>query len=442
MNKHLRTITLSAILAGTSVNVSATDLVGGGSDSAALAIVGNGFTDTNPASRLSTDAGLFAGFDPAFTPYQQIGVTAGSTFAAFQAANPSHTASYCQNGSGTGKKVLLGLPGLLGEGDYHVAKDCRDYIAYPPGFSAPAGMDRPDFVFSSAPLRADDVADFIEGPNTEGDGLFQIPALGTLIALPVNLGAWTRPNFNNLQICNIFSGIAQTWDEIDSSYPAQPIHVVYRRDPSGTTFAFSQYLAAICNGNYGISSNFFKTSEKFTDAVPPIPPPTWLYSLSSEEWGTPEVVDQITAQPWSIGYSNLANVLASNLDYADVNGTDPATVTSVNYGIGDLLVNTVLGDANLYTGLPLTQIGYDIPISDPLNPDGCVNVIDPAAQLHQDYPIAAVINLVGYTQNNADPQALRALAREVVNGSSSLPTGYVRLGTASAMDQLAGTCIN
>ena len=71
-----------------------------------------------------------------------------------------------------------------------------------------------------------------------------------------------------------------------------------------------------------------------------------------------------------------------------------------------------------------------------------MNVIDPAAQLNQGYPIAAVTNLLGYTANNADPQALRALAREVVNGSGSLPTGYVRLGTASAMDQLAGTCIN
>ncbi len=288
MNKHLRTIILSAFLAGTSVNVSATDLVGGGSDSVALSIVGNGFLSTDPISRLSTIAGIYAGFDPNWNVYEQSSASPGSIFYYFEANNPLHTASYCQTGSGTGKKILLGLPGLLGEGDYHAAKDCRDYSAYPPGFSAPSGMDRPDFVFSSAPLRADDVADFIEGPNTEGDGLFQIPALGTLIALPVNLGAWTRPNFNNLQICNIFSGIAQTWDEIDSSYPAQPIHVVYRRDPSGTTFAFSQYLAAICNGNYGISSNFFKTSEKFTDAVPPTPPPRRGYTPSPVKNGGPQ----------------------------------------------------------------------------------------------------------------------------------------------------------
>ena len=441
MNKHLRTIILSTFLAGISVNVSATDLIGGGSDSVALSIVGNGFLSTNPISRLSTDAGFFAGFYPNWDVYEQSSTSPGSIFYYFESSNPPHTASYCQTGSGTGKKVLLGLPGLSGEGDYHAVKDCRDYNAYPSGFSAPAGMDRPDFVFSSAPLRADDVADFIEGPNTEGDGLFQIPALGTLVALPVNLGTWTRPNFNNLQICNIFSGAAQTWDEIDSSYPSQPIHVVYRRDPSGTTFAFSQYLATICNGNYGISSNFFKTSEKFTDAVFPYHP-QGLYSDYSEEWGTPEVVDQITAKPWSIGYANLSNVLASNLDYADLEGTDPATIFSVNYGTDDLLADTVLGDVDPNTGLPQTQPVSDIPVSTPNNPDGCVNVIDPAAQLNQAYPIAAVINLVGYTANNADPQALRALAREVVNGSGSLPTGYVRLGTANAMDQLAGTCIN
>jgi phosphate transport system substrate-binding protein len=435
MKTIIKKAALAAAIISAPLAASATDLVGGGASLPALAYIGDGFTTTNPESRLSTDAGLFAGFDPTFTPYQQVGVTSGSIFAAFQSANPSHTASYCQTGSGTGKRVLVGVSGFSADGD------CRDYSASPVGFSAPAGQSRPDFIGSDAPLTADNVDDFVNGPNTAGDGIFQMPALGALIALPVNLIGSSRPDLSNQQVCEIFSGISQTWNDVDSSLPTQPIHVIVRQDTSGTVFAFTQYLAATCNGNFGLASNFFKTSESFTAAISPANPAS-LYANYSEESGNAGVVAGVGANSWSIGFANLANVLDAGQDYADVNSTDPATVTSVNYGTGDLLADTVLGDVDPNTGLPQTQPVSDIPVSNPNTPDGCVNVIDPAAQLNQGYPIAAVTNLLGYTANNADPQALRALAREVVNGSGSLPTGYVRLGTANAMDQLAGTCIN
>ncbi|MBL7252525.1 PstS family phosphate ABC transporter substrate-binding protein [Alloalcanivorax marinus] len=435
MKTIIKKAALAAAIISAPLAASATDLVGGGASLPALAYIGDGFTTTNPESRLSTDAGLFAGFDPTFTPYQQVGVTSGSIFAVFQGANPSHTASYCQTGSGTGKRVLVGVSGFSADGD------CRDYSASPVGFSAPAGQSRPDFIGSDAPLTADNVDDFVNGPNTAGDGIFQMPALGALIALPVNLIGSSRPDLSNQQVCEIFSGISQTWNDVDSSLPTQPIHVIVRQDTSGTVFAFTQYLAATCNGNFGLASNFFKTSESFTAAISPANPAS-LYANYSEESGNAGVVSGVGANSWSIGFANLANVLDASQDYADVNSTDPATVTSVNYGTGDLLADTVLGDVDPNTGLPQTQPVSDIPVSNPNTPDGCVNVIDPAAQLNQGYPIAAVTNLLGYTANNADPQALRALAREVVNGSGSLPTGYVRLGTANAMDQLAGTCIN
>ncbi|MBF1801696.1 PstS family phosphate ABC transporter substrate-binding protein [Alloalcanivorax profundimaris] len=435
MKTIIKKAALAAAIISAPLAASATDLVGGGASLPALAYIGDGFTTTNPESRLSTDAGLFAGFDPTFTPYQQVGVTPDSIFSVFQGANPSHTASYCQTGSGTGKRVLVGVSGFSADGD------CRDYSASPVGFSAPAGQSRPDFIGSDAPLTADNVDDFVNGPNTAGDGIFQMPALGALIALPVNLIGSSRPDLSNQQVCEIFSGISQTWNDVDSSLPTQPIHVIVRQDTSGTVFAFTQYLAATCNGNFGVASDFFKTSESFTAAISPANPAS-LYANYSEESGNAGVVSGVGANSWSIGFANLANVLDASQDYADVNSTDPATVTSVNYGIGDLLADTVLGDVDEDTGLPHTQAVSDIPVSNPSTPDGCVNVIDPAAQLDQGYPIAAVTNLLGYTANNADPQALRALVREVVSGSGSLPTGYVRLGTANAMDQLAGTCIN
>ncbi|QJX02318.1 hypothetical protein HML84_11195 [Alcanivorax sp. IO_7] len=129
-----------------------------------------------------------------------------------------------------------------------------------------------------------------------------------------------------------------------------------------------------------------------------------------------------------------------------MNSTDPATVTSVNYTESNLVQNSerLLGDVDSSSGLPQTEDVFGIPVSDPTDPDpnSCVQVINPSAQLNQGYPIAAVTNLLGYTANNADPQALRALVREVVAGNSALPTGFVRLGTASKIDSLINTCIN
>lgn len=439
MKTIIKKAALAAAIISAPLAASATDLVGGGASLPALAYIGDGFTTTNPESRLSTDAGLFAGFDPTFTPYQQVGVTSGSIFAAFQSANPSHTASYCQTGSGTGKRVLVGVSGFSADGD------CRDYSASPVGFSAPAGQSRPDFIGSDAPLTADNVDDFVNGPNTAGDGIFQMPALGALIALPVNLIGSSRPDLSNQQVCEIFSGTSQTWNDVDSSLPTQPIHVIVRQDTSGTVFAFTQYLAATCNGNFGLASNFFKTSESFTAAISPANPSS-LYANYSEESGNAGVVSGVGANSWSIGFANLANVLDASQDYADVNSTDPATVTSVNYTESNLVQNSerLLGDVDSSSGLPQTEDVFGIPVSDPTDPDpnSCVQVINPSAQLNQGYPIAAVTNLLGYTANNADPQALRALVREVVAGNSALPTGFVRLGTASKIDSLINTCIN
>ena len=68
--------------------------------------------------------------------------------------------------------------------------------------------------------------------------------------------------------------------------------------------------------------------------------------------------------------------------------------------------------------------------------------IDPAAQLTGAYPIAAVTNLLTYTDGNSDPQALENLVDTVVNGNSTLPTGFARLATGATASSSAASCIN
>ena len=427
MNTIIKKAALAAAIISAPLAASATDLVGGGATLPALAYIGNGFIDpqgTGVDARLSTNAGLDAGQDASNNNYVSANVTAGSIFAAFQTA--SRTASYCQTGSGTGKRVLVGANSLNANGD------CRDYSASPVGFSAPGSQTDPDFVGSDAPLTADDVADFLNGPRANRQDLVQVPALGALIALPLNLGddvfgnPISRPNLSNAQVCDIFSGDATSWDQIDPTWPNQPINVVYRSDGSGTTFAFTQYLAANCNGSQVI----FNTNEDFAAAAP-----VGDYAVGTPASGNGGIITEVSSTDWSVGFANLANVLAEQgLDYADVEGENPAGTTQIAYDSNDLLTGQVLGDVNPFTGLPQPEpvSGID---------SNCVLVIDPAAQLTGAYPIAAVTNLLTYTDGNSDPQALKDLVDTVVDGNSTLPTGFARLAVGATASSTAASCI-
>jgi len=427
MKTIIKKAALAAAIISAPLAASAADLVGGGATLPALAYIGNGFIDpqgTGVDARLSTNAGLDAGQDASNNNYVSANVTAGSIFAAFQTA--SRTASYCQTGSGTGKRVLVGANSLNANGD------CRDYSASPVGFSAPGSQTDPDFVGSDAPLTADDVADFLNGPRANRQDLVQVPALGALIALPLNLGddvfgnPISRPNLSNAQVCDIFSGDATSWDQIDPTWPNQPINVVYRSDGSGTTFAFTQYLAANCNGSQVI----FNTNEDFAAAAP-----VGDYAVGTPASGNGGIITEVSSTDWSVGFANLANVLAEQgLDYADVEGENPAGTTQIAYDSNDLLTGQVLGDVNPFTGLPQPEpvSGID---------SNCVLVIDPAAQLTGAYPIAAVTNLLTYTDGNSDPQALKDLVDTVVDGNSTLPTGFARLAVGATASSTAASCI-
>ena len=439
MKTIIKKAALAAAIISAPLAASATDLVGGGASLPALAYVGDNFTGTTPQSRLSSDVLISAGQDAGGNDYESTTLTPGSIFAAFQGSNPSDTASYCQTGSGTGKRVLVGANSLNANGD------CRDYSASPVGFSAPGSQTDPDFVGSDAPLTADDVTAFLNGPRANRQDLLQVPALGALIALPLKLGndvfgnPINRPNLSNAQVCDIFSGDATSWDQINPTWPNQPINVVYRSDGSGTTFAFTQYLAANCNGSQVI----FNTDEDFAAAAP-----VGDYAVGTPASGNGGIITEVSSTDWSVGFANLANVLEEQgLDYADVEGEDPAQTTQIQYdpndaedplAPGDLYFGKVLGNVDPNTGLPQVQnvSGID---------SNCVLVIDPAAQLTGAYPIAAVTNLLTYTDGNTDPQALENLVDTVLvddNGTSTLPTGFARLAVGATASSTAASCIN
>ncbi|KAF0807285.1 phosphate ABC transporter substrate-binding protein [Alcanivorax xiamenensis] len=425
MNTILKKAALVAAIMSAPFAASAANLVGGGASLPAVAYVGDGFTVPDPQARLSSSV-LFAGINPGTgMPYNQVTADGTSIFGIYnQGAN---NASYCQTGSSTGKRVLLSAADEIASGN------CKDYSDSADGFSGPNAL--PDFAGSDAPLTAGDISKFIDSTNgyqSQRTNLVQVPALGAFLGLPMNIqdgsgNPITNVDLSTAEVCSIFDGSATVWSDVGVP-SSQQIKVVYRSDGSGTTFAFTQYLASACN----ISATTFQTEELYSDAISL----TVYGSRSVGGSGNGGVIDAVTSTPGAIGYANFSNVAAEpGLAYALVEGHDPASGGSIVVADPDILIDTVLGNPGS-NGLPTTQSlssagGTQV---------GCLAVVNPAIQLTQSYPIVAFTNLLTYTNNNPNATAVESLFMAVSN-ASGLPVGYAPVSSGK-IDNVINNCIN
>ena len=78
------------------------------------------------------------------------------------------------------------------------------------------------------------------------------------IAVTFNVNAVTSLNLDGPTLAKIFNGGITTWNDPaiqalnpGATLPAEPIHVVFRSDESGTTDNFQKYLDAASNGAWG-----------------------------------------------------------------------------------------------------------------------------------------------------------------------------------------------
>ena len=139
-----------------------------------------------------------------------------------------------------------GLPARLSGGglDDEIGGVALDYEA----IGSQAGIQRAkaravDFAVSEMPLGVKD---------QQRDGLLQVPLATGAVAVAINLGTATRElRLTAAMLADIFLGRIKTW--LDPAIaqlnpgivlPNAPIAVVHRADGSGTTFTFTQFLAA------------------------------------------------------------------------------------------------------------------------------------------------------------------------------------------------------
>jgi len=316
-------------------------LVGGGATLPAIAYVGSAWlagstaTDVGVPSRLSTTVPNVIGSATNPTP-----ADTDSLFGQFALGKvgktPNPNVSYCQTGSGTGRKVVEGVNSATGA--------CTDYnssIPAPTGFGAPVDAQ---FGASDAPFLGSDYTNFMTHRAATKVEPVQFPAIAGSIAVVYNAGSSGLTGqlvLTESQICQIFAGQAHTWGDILGNGSTLPITLVYRSDNSGTSFNFTNHLATVCPTAVGVPvSGVFTINSQFgpvknsagtgyvagananinIDTVDPVGSSnttgTQVINGTSAavtavgENGNGAVVAEVLATPGAIGYAEVADAVS------------------------------------------------------------------------------------------------------------------------------------
>jgi len=142
---------------------------------------------------------------------------------AFEQACPGQTLNYTANGSGAGISEFTG--------------------------------NQTDFGGSDSPLAPNEYA---AAQQRCGSPAWNLPVVFGPIAITYNVKGLTSLNLDGPTAAKIFNGGITTWNDpaiqaLNSgvTLPAEPIHVVFRNDESGTTDNFQKYLDTASNGAWG-----------------------------------------------------------------------------------------------------------------------------------------------------------------------------------------------
>ena len=242
ITRSSRLVGLAAVIAATSLTLSACAANEGGS--------------SEPTSTL---AGALVGAGASSQ-----GAAQEAWVAAFQTSNPGVTISYDPSGSGAGRKTFI------------------------------AGGS--DFAGSDSYLNDEELAGTFAA-CAAGTAPFEVPAYISPIAVIYNVEGVDTLNLDAATIAKIFSGAITNWNDAaiaglnpDAKLPDLAITPVHRSDDSGTTKNFSDYLFQNAKDIWAI--------EKPGDTFP--------FETGEGAKGTSGVVDAVTNGVGTIGYADAS----------------------------------------------------------------------------------------------------------------------------------------
>jgi ABC-type phosphate transport system substrate-binding protein len=451
---------------------SALEVIGGGATLPAIAYTGTSSQTANPNSPSPSD---------------------GSVFGAWEHEEPAYTISYCQVGSGNGKKVLNGTYGVSTPlGDYGSCPStssgfAKNKTGTNDAFDSGSDTDAADFAGSDAPFAQSEYSPLASSFPARGE-FVQVPFVAGSVAIAYNnpdVPSTATLKLTVSEICKIADGEFTNWSSIPEAaagigtgspvlpvsttnpgLPSRAIKFVYRSDNSGTTFSFTNYLsAAVGTASPGTRTHCTGTGETwglnqdFLSALPAIGTHTAFLGAN----GNTAVLQTINQNTGTIGYAEAANALADTVDtvgFADVFTVPVNNALYLKDPIKDLPAaanliatfkkdetpvqtcgNTTNNTSNFNCTASGTIVGRPLP-SDltALTGDykaGCIGVVDPSTYNSAvlGYPIVAVSNLEFYSSGNGIyTPALQALAETVEDFKNGLHgvTGITTIDKSSA----------
>ncbi|MBN6110689.1 substrate-binding domain-containing protein [Xanthomonas bonasiae] len=410
--------------------MAAENLYGGGATFPAQPYVGNTYTGVTPNARLSTNAGNTAG-----SGFTTATLGTGSVFLTYSNSS-TNKVSYCQTGSGFGKNTVAGSTAAN--------QACQDFSVSPLGLSGAAAA--PDFIGTDAPYSTADYNAFLGGGNAANRvGIVQVPTLAGAIALPQSTPTVSF-NLSAAQVCQIYSGLVSDWSSVSGSGTTGPIKIVYRTDGSGTTFAFTSYLARTCNGTSNVPSGFvFSPNQTFNSALPGGTSGVYGSRAIGASGNNGVVTSVRVTNSNALGYADVGEVLLQSARYVTVAGFDPKNFGKDSSGNP---APVTLAASALLSGRVLDGATVNaVPGSGTTAVKNCVRLVNPTTAITNAYPIAAITYLAGFTSGNgsaAHVQAVKDLFNIFYNTSTrpALPDGFAYLGgvTASAQNTV-NTCV-
>lgn len=375
------------------------------------------------------------------------------------ASTSGNSVSYCQTGSGGGKKIFDHSDGTATWGG--AGQACTGSASATTGFGADTSIVDPHFVGSDAPMSQSEFTWFGNGTNlgnkaTQYGQPSQFPAIVGSVAIAFNNPDASSLDLSDAGICRIFSGQVSDWTNLVSSdfhtlpstfpLPSRALKVAYRGDGSGTTFSLANHLSTVCGT---IGGKYFQADQAFSTVVAQF----GLPAGSIAGTGNPGVVAAISNNAGAIGYAESANLqhttVSANTHVANVNGKNPYSDLASSYTFTTIVVDNVINGWNTTgtLGTPKLQA-----LSPAAPVPGCMLMVNPTAYANgigTSYPILAVSNLIFNEKGNGtDVTAVRDLMSYAYSATRragatliGTGTGYAFV-TAPTANTKVSTCIN
>jgi ABC-type phosphate transport system substrate-binding protein len=163
-----------------------------------------------------------------------------------------------------------------------------------------------------------------------GGNLLVIPVAQTAIAVPVNPPeGCTVTQIANAELERIFRGVEKTWSELETATGTcnSPITRVVRKDGSGTSYQFKNYLSSFNSAALPCIGKTWKELEPIENAETSAPNTSWPESCTgktlttvvrSEKTGGGELVVKVQSTPGSIGYAALPDVQSKGASFVEL----------------------------------------------------------------------------------------------------------------------------